>query len=595
MSSFTLRICQINPQVSNLEKNGETIRNQLAEATRENLEPFEKSRKTRIDLLVFPEMVLTGYPPDDLLLRADFHARIATQLERTAEATRAGGPWLLVSAPSPLTPNAAGLPLEREPRCYNSVFLLGDGKIQGRRDKVHLPGQGLFDELRHFKPGGMPGPFSVRGVRIGIPICEDAWFSDVVECLEESGAELIIVINASPYDRYKRDDRQQQAIARVTESGLSLVYVNLVGGQDEWVFDGGSFALDPARRLVARLPDFEECTQDLTFYLHQKIWQPQVPNVPKAAATTGELTTTHSGAHSVSLHPPLSHHEGLWQALVLSVRDYVRKSGFERVVLGLSGGVDSAIVAVIATDALGPDQVSAIILPSPYSSEASAQDAQALADRLFIKTRTLPIGDLMLCADSTLLPGLGGPPDGLAAENLQARLRGLLLMTLANQENRLLLTTGNKSEYGVGYATLYGDMCGAYAPIKDLFKTDLYDLARWHTQEHDMIPESILTKAPSAELRLNQKDSDSLPPYERLDPILRALVEEDASPVDLIEAGHSPQEVAQVARLLSSSEYKRRQAAPGPKLGRRAFGRERRYPIASGPWFAQSEHTGTTA
>ncbi|MEC7852429.1 MAG: NAD+ synthase [Pseudomonadota bacterium] len=509
------------------------------------------------DIVVTPEMYLSGYPCDDLVLRSDFMNEVAAGLSDLAAATSDGGPAIIVGAPH-----------AEDGVVTNAVFVIDDGAVTARRDKVNLPNYGVFDDKRNFIPGEMPGPVLVRGRRVGLPICEDIWTPDVVECLAESGAEIIISLNASPFDHLKPDSRMTHAVSRAVESELPFVYVNMVGGQDELVFDGGSFALAADGSLAAHLPSFSEST--VTIRIDEDFG---------AASLAGQMT------------PPDEGMAALYRGLTLGLRDYVDKNGFPGVVLGLSGGIDSALVAALAVDALGPDRVHAVMMPSPYTSRESLEDAADLAGRLGIRLDEVSIGPAMAAMDGMLEQQFDGADPGIAEENIQSRLRGMILMGISNKHGPMVLATGNKSEYAAGYSTLYGDMCGGFAPIKDVWKVQVFDLCRWRNgnmprggagPEGEIIPLRIIEKPPSAELRPDQKDTDSLPPYERLDDIMRALCEEMVDIETIVARGHDRDEVARASQLLFRAEYKRFQAAPGPKMTALAFGRERRLPLTSG-------------
>ena len=434
--------------------------------------------------------------------------------------------------------------------------------------KNHLPNETVFDEVRIFDAGPLGGPYSVGDTRIGSPICEDAWYEDVSETLSETGAEFLLIPNGSPYDREKLSVRQNIMVARVIETGLPLIYLNMVGGQDDQVFDGGSFALNPGGALAVQLPLFEDTVAHVDLHRGSEGWR--VEDGPKAKI------------------PDLLEQD--YHAMVLGLRDYLRKSGFGKVLLGLSGGIDSAIVATIAADAIGADNVRCVMLPSDYTSESSLQDAKDVAENLGCAYDFVPIKEAQTAITGTLAPLFAGVQPDLTEENVQSRLRGLLLMALSNKFGEMLLTTGNKSEVAVGYATIYGDMAGGYNPIKDLYKTRVFEICRWRNNQHRgwmmaaagaVIPERVITKAPSAELRPDQKDSDSLPDYPVLDGILEMLVDKDASVSECVAAGFAEAEVKQVQHLLYLSEYKRFQSAPGTRLSKKAFWLDRRYPIVN--------------
>jgi NAD+ synthase len=510
------------------------------------------------DLIVFSELFLVGYPPEDLVLKPAFQRAVEEAIGNLAKLTADGGPAILM-----------GAPWKHEGKLYNAVFHLDHGEIKGHRFKVHLPNYGVFDEPRVFSPGDMPGPFQIRGVRIGAPICEDIWYPDVVECLQESGAEILLVPNGSPYDADKFDARQQLSVARINENGLPIAYVNQLGGQDELVFDGGSFVLNSDLSLALQMPIWEEGVVVTNWTRDAKGWR----------CEQGARAKVEEGLESIYL------------ALVQGLRDYVRKNRFPGVVLGLSGGIDSALVAAIAADALGPDKVHCIMLPYRYTSSESLTDAEACAKMIGVKYDVVPIEKPVAGFTDALAKMFEGTQAGVTEENLQSRTRGVLLMAVSNKFGSLLLTTGNKSEVSAGYATLYGDMNGGFNPIKDLYKTKVFALSRWRNAHRPkgclgpvgaVMLERIITRPPSAELRPDQKDEDSLPPYPVLDEILECLVEKEMSIRDIVAMGHDRTVVKRVEHLLYLSEYKRRQAAPGVKITARNFGRDRRYPIVNG-------------
>jgi len=510
------------------------------------------------DLLVLSELFIAGYPPEDLVLKPAFQDACRTAVEAFARDTADGGPGVVIGTPWP-----------EDGKVYNAVALLDDGKVQGLRYKVELPNYGVFDELRVFEVGPLPGPVGFRGLRLGLPICEDIWFEQVSECLLETGAEFLVVPNGSPYWQGKADVRQQVALARVVETGLPMIYANQCGGQDELVFDGGSFGLHADRTLAFQLPQFEEAIATVT-------WRKD-----------GDLGWRCIDGGFAAL-PGLD--EANWRACVLGLRDYVNKTGFPGVVLGLSGGIDSAVVATMAVDALGKDRVHCVMLPYRYTAEESLTDAAALAATLGVRYDIVPIYAPVEGFEAVLKPVFAGRTADITEENLQSRARGTILMAISNKFGSMVLTTGNKSEMSVGYATLYGDMNGGFNPVKDLYKTELYALARWRNTHNPVgalgpggpvIPENIITRAPSAELRENQTDQDSLPPYEVLDDILECLVEGEMRVADVAARGHDIETVRKVERLLYIAEYKRRQAAPGVKITRKNFGRDRRYPIVN--------------
>jgi len=530
------------------------------------LEALEAGRTAGADLVALPEMFLSGYQVLDLSVRPAFLADCEAALGRLAAATADGGPALGIGAPMPA--GRAGEAEQFGGGVYNAYHLIEGGRIRARFAKHHRPNYGVFDEKRLYLEGPAPGPVEIAGCRVGFPICEDMWFPDVAETLEEAGAELLIVPNGSPYDRGKYDARVGHMVARGVETGLPVIYLNLVGGQDDQVFDGGSFAMNPAGRLMVQMPFFRE------------------------AAETVDVTRTNEGWRVAQgpLGPVPDRAEADYRAMVLGTRDYVLKSGFSRVLLGLSGGIDSGLVAAIAVDALGAENVRSVMLPSRFTSDASLEDAAELARLLGCRLDELSIAGAVSAMEQGLGPFFEGLAPDTAEENLQSRLRGAYLMALSNKFGELLLTTGNKSEMAVGYATLYGDMNGAYNPIKDLYKTRVFEAAAWrNTYHHDwmlgpegrVIPERVLTKPPSAELRPDQKDEDSLPPYEVLDAILERLVEDDASVAEIVAEGVDRETVRKVQSLLYINEYKRFQSPPGAKLTKKAFWLDRRYPIVN--------------
>ncbi|MDC1133411.1 NAD+ synthase [Alphaproteobacteria bacterium] len=526
-----------------------------------NIKKLIKVRSTLnkdVDIIVAPELYVTGYPIDDLVLRDDFLELVKNEIEQLAELTKDNNAAIIIGAPR-----------KEKESIKNSVFILDHGKIITYRDKYNLPNSGVFDEQRIFSPGALSGPVKVRDVLIGLPICEDIWTETVIECLCETGAEIILSINASPYSTKKIDQRMSVAVSRVLESKLPLIYLNRVGGQDELVFDGSSFSLSHKGELTSQSYDFKEHTSVITLKKEGENW-----------ICEGEI-------NSVS-----SHLESLYKALVISVRDYVKNNGFPGVILGMSGGIDSALVAAIATDALGPELVKAIMMPSPYTSSESLEDAELASSMLGIDYSYLNIKDGMEEVDN-ILQGFKGPykDPGITEENIQSRLRGLVLMAISNKFGSMVLATGNKSEYAVGYATLYGDMCGGFAVIKDVWKSDVFKLCEWRNLNNpdgllgpngNVIPKRIISKPPSAELRDDQKDTDSLPEYDILDAILKKLVEDNFSLNQIINQGFNIDDVKKISMLLSRSEYKRFQSAPGPKVTEKAFGRDRRYPLTSG-------------
>ncbi|HEX2839722.1 NAD+ synthase [Hyphomicrobium sp.] len=544
-ASLKIALAQLNPIVGDLAGNEQKLR-----AAR------ERAAAEGADLIVFPELFLTGYPPEDLVLRPAFHVAARSRLEALAK-TLGPGPAVLVGT---VWPDQGAI--------YNAVALLDEGTITAVRYKVDLPNYGVFDEKRVFSAGELPSPIAFRGVRLGVPICEDIWKDEVAECLAECGAEILIVPNGSPFDWKKPDLRMNVAVARVTETGLPLAYVNQVGGQDELVFDGASFVLNANHKLACQLPAWEEHIALTEWTKTSDGW----------SCTKGPIYRLPEG-DSTAYH-----------ACVLGLRDYVDKNRFPGVVLGLSGGIDSALVAAMAVDALGADRVHAIMMPYRYTSNQSIADATTCAERLGIRFDTVPIEPAVKGFTETLAPLFAGKTPGITEENIQSRARGVIVMAISNKFGAMVLTTGNKSEMSVGYATLYGDMNGGFNPVKDLYKLEVYRLARWRNENvpvggrgpaGEVIPESIIVRPPTAELRENQTDQDSLPPYDVLDDILACLVEQEMPVQDVIARGHSEDVVRKIERLLYLAEYKRRQAAPGVKISSRNFGRDRRYPITN--------------
>ena len=509
------------------------------------------------DLLVTPELSIVGYPPEDLVLKPALVAAARVQVERLAEATADGGPALLV-----------GAPWLEDGALYNAMLLLDGGRIAGITRKHDLPNYGTFDEKRLFSAGPLPGPMNLRGVRIGVPVCEDMWTPDVCECLAETGAELLIVPNGSPFEVGKDDRRLNLAVTRVVETGLPLVYLNRVGGQDELVFDGASFVLNATRTLAHQLPDWDETIRLTEWTRGETGW----------TCATGELSQQDDDPADV------------YHAMLVGLRDYVNRNRFPGVVLGLSGGIDSALSAAVAVDALGADRVWCVMLPSPFTSQDSLDDAAECARLLGCRLDTVRIEPAMTAFDAMLAPLFEGRARDTTEENIQSRIRGLTLMGLSNKFGPMLLTTGNKSEMSVGYATIYGDMAGGYSVLKDLYKTTVFRVCEWRNAHKPrlglgpagpVMPTNVITKPPTAELRENQTDQDSLPHYDLLDRILYGLVEQERSASDLIAEGLDAATVARIERLLYIAEYKRRQAPPGVKIGRRNFGRDRRYPISN--------------
>jgi NAD+ synthase len=548
MAPNTLKIAlaQLNPIVGDVTGNEAKARAARAEAAR-----------LGADVVMLTELFLSGYSPEDLVLKPAFQDACRQACERLARETADGGPAVLI-----------GVPWVEEGLLYNAFALLDGGTIQAVRFKVDLPNYGVFDEKRVFAQGPLPGPVSFRGVRLGLPICEDIWSDEVVECLAETGSEMLLVPNGSPYWRGKTDERLNIAATRVTESGLPLIYVNQNSAQDELVFDGASFALNADASLACQLPAFQDAIALTVWERGDEGWR--CVEAPKALVEEGD--------------------EANYAACVMGLRDYVEKNRFPGVVLGLSGGIDSALCAAMAVDALGPKRVHCIMLPFRYTSSESLSDAAACAEALGVRYDSISIAPAVEGFEEALAPLFAGRARDITEENLQSRARGTILMSVSNKFGPMVVTTGNKSEMSVGYATLYGDMNGGFNPIKDLYKMEVYRLSalrnRWKPAgalgpDGVVIPENIITKAPTAELRENQKDQDSLPPYEILDAILEGLVEREMRVSELVEQGHDLETVKKVERLLYLAEYKRRQSAPGVKVTKKNFGRDRRYPIVN--------------
>ncbi|PHQ71456.1 MAG: NAD+ synthase [Paracoccus sp.] len=542
---FRLTIGQLNATVGDLSGNARKAR-----------EAWQTARQAGADMLALPEMFITGYQTQDLVLKPAFTQQAMAAVMTVGEAC-VDGPAIGI-----------GGPWRDGDKLYNAYFVFRNGKLVARVLKHHLPYKQLFDELRLFDSGPISGPYVVGDARIGSPICEDSWYPDVAETLAETGAEILVVPNGSPYHREKLDLRMGHMVGRVVETGLPLVYVNMVGGQDDQLYDGASFVLNPGGRKVVQLPPFEEAIAHVDFIRSAEGWQAQ----PGLMATQPDAW------------------EQDYHAMMLGLREYLRKSGFSKVVLGLSGGIDSALVATIAADAIGPDNVRCVMLPSEYTSQDSLDDAADCATRLGTRLDTVHIEGARDAVADALAHLMEGTQPDTTEENIQSRLRGVMLMALSNKFNEMLLTTGNKSEVAVGYATIYGDMAGGYNPIKDLYKTRVFETSRWRNANHrdwmmgpkgEVIPPQIISKPPSAELRPDQKDEDSLPPYEVLDAILEGLVEKDLALKDLVAQGFDAETVKQVEKLLYISEWKRYQAAPGPRISTRAFWLDRRYPLVN--------------
>jgi NAD+ synthase len=547
MSRLIIALAQIPAIVGDISGNRDRLRKARKEAA-----PFGA------DIVMAPELYLSGYPPEDLVLKPAFQEACRAACEELARDTADGGPAALV-----------GLPwVDEEGKLYNAMALLDGGRVEAVRFKVDLPNYGVFDEKRVFAPGPSPGPIVFRGVRVGVPICEDIWGPDPVECILETGGEILLVGNASPYERDKLAIRQNVAVARVVESGLPLIYLNMVGGQDELAFDGGSFALNADRSLGAQLPAFRPMVARTVWERGDNGWR--CIEGPREVVEEGD--------------------EADYSACVMGLRDYVENNRFPGVVLGLSGGIDSALCAAMAVDALGAARVQTVMLPYRFTSNESLSDAAACAKALGVHYDIVPIAEPVEGMEHALKRMFAGKPRDITEENIQSRARGLVLMAISNKTGAMVVTTGNKSEMSVGYATLYGDMNGGFNPIKDLYKMEVFRLAalrnRWKPvralgPDGEVIPQNIIVKPPSAELRENQKDEDSLPPYPVLDGILHGLVEKEMRIADIVAEGYDPETVRKVERLLYLAEYKRRQSAPGVKVGPKNFGRDRRYPIVN--------------
>ncbi|MEJ5019497.1 NAD+ synthase [Ochrobactrum vermis] len=547
LAMLRIAVAQLNPVMGDIAGNLVKARTARAEAAR-----------MKADLILFTELFISGYPPEDLVLKPSFLAACENAVRELASDTADGGPGVII-----------GTPLSRESGLHNSIAVLDGGEIIAERFKVDLPNYGEFDEKRVFQPGPMPGPVNFRGVRIGIPICEDIWGDlGVAETLAESGAEILLVPNGSPYHRAKMDRRHQVVLKQVIETELPMVYANQVGGQDELVFDGGSFAFNADRSLSLQMPQFAEQITLTVWHRENDGWR----------CEDGEKAILPEGL------------EADYSACVLGLRDYVNKNGFKDVVLGLSGGIDSAICAALGVDALGKDRVRCIMLPYRYTSEDSLKDAADCAKALGVRYDIVPISAPVEGFLEALHPLFEGTESGVTEENLQSRARGTILMAVSNKFGSMVVTTGNKSEMSVGYATLYGDMNGGFNPIKDVYKMQVYAMSEWRNSHvpngalgpsGEVIPYNIISKAPSAELRENQTDQDSLPSYPVLDDILECLVENEMSNTEIAERGHPLETVQRIEHLLYLAEYKRRQSAPGVKITKKNFGRDRRYPITN--------------
>ncbi len=541
-----IALAQLNPAMGDISANLAKARAARSQAV-----------KAEADIILFSELFIVGYPPEDLVLKPALQEDAREAVERFALDTADGGPAVLM-----------GAPWVDGGKLYNGFFLLDGGEIAGHTYKVDLPNYGVFDEKRVFAVGPDPTPLTTRGVKIGVPICEDIWTPGPVSCVARTGGEILLVPNGSPFDARKSGVRFHHALSRVKESGLPLVYLNQIGGQDELVFDGRSFVLNADGRCALQMPAFEEATVISDWSRTNKGW----------VCADGEKAELEDG------------HEDVYSAMMLGLKDYVNKNRFPGVVLGLSGGIDSALSAAVAVDALGPDRVRCVMMPSRYTSRDSLDDAEACAKLLGVHYESVAIECMVEAFTGALKPRFTGRAPDTTEENIQSRIRGVILMAISNKFGPMVLTTGNKSEMSVGYATLYGDMCGGYNVLKDIYKTEVFKLAQWRNENLPrralgprgrVMSECIITKPPSAELRADQKDQDSLPPYLFLDGILECLVENEMSFEQVCAKGYHPATVKRIEHLLYTSEYKRRQAPPGVKVSARNFGRDRRYPITN--------------
>ena len=542
---LAIAIAQLNPSVGDIAANLGRLKDAWAEA-----------KSAGADLVVASELFVAGYPPEDLVLKPVFIDACEAAVRGFAKEV-ADGPAVLL-----------GTPWRQDGKLYNAAALLMSGEVAVLRFKHDLPNYGVFDEKRVFAAGPCPGPIAFKGVRLGVMVCEDMWSPDSAETLQESGAELLIVINGSPYELDKHEERLKLARVRVTEAELPLLYVNQVGGQDELVFDGGSFALAADGGLRIQAPEWRSAMVMTHWRREAQGWTVE----PGLQAERGDTLAS------------------IYHAMVLGLADYVRKNNFPGIVLGLSGGIDSALTAAVAVDALGADRVHCVMMPSPYTSTESLEDAAACANLLSCELRSIDIGPAMKAYDALLKPSFAGKDADITEENIQSRIRGMTLMALSNKFGWIVVSTGNKSEMSAGYATLYGDMCGGFSVLKDVYKMTVFELSRFRNARRlngmlgpagDVMPQRVIDKPPSAELKPNQKDEDSLPPYKVLDDILECLIEHEMAVPDIVARGHDEATVRRIWRMLDRAEYKRRQAPPGVKITRRAFGRDRRYPITN--------------
>ncbi|MFM9842941.1 MAG: NAD+ synthase [Dongiaceae bacterium] len=544
--TLNISLAQQNPVLGDVEGNISKIRKGRAEAKAQGA-----------DLVIYSELNVCGYPPEDLVLKPSFQEACESAVTKLAAETADGGPALIV-----------GSPWREDGKLYNAAVLLDQGRVAAARYKCDLPNYGVFDEKRVFTPSPPQGPVNFRNVRLGVMVCEDMWYPTVTECLAETGAEILMLGNGSPYEYEKHDGRIQLAVQRVKESALPIIYVNQVGGQDELVFDGASFVVDGDYNLKAQLPAFTEAVSLTRWQRQGDHWR----------CVAGELTKPLGGLPSI------------YAAMTLGLRDYVEKNRFPGVLLGLSGGIDSAITAAVAVDALGPDRVHAVMMPSPYTSQESLDDAAEVARLLGIRLDTVSIEPAMKAFAEMLKKQFAGTNEDITEQNIQSRARGLTLMALSNKFGHMVLSTGNKSEMSVGYATLYGDMCGGYSVLKDVYKTTVFALSRWRNEIRlpdargpagRVMPDNVIVRPPTAELKADQKDEDDLPRYATLDKILECLIENEMGVDEIVARGHDRATVERIWRMLDRAEYKRRQAPPGVKITRRAFGRDRRYPITN--------------
>ena len=550
-ATFRLTLAQLNPTLGAIEANAALA-----------YDAWAQGRDAGAQMVALTEMFITGYQTQDLVLKPAFVADAMRAVQALAEKIK-DGPALGV-----------GAPCLKDGALYNAYYVLQDGKIAATVLKHELPNSDVFDEKRIFTSAPPQGPCQIGPLRVGIPICEDAWHADVCETLAETGAQILLVPNGSPYHRGKPEVRTNLMVYRVVDTGLPLVYLNMIGGQDDQVFDGASFVLNPGGALAAQLPQFDACITHIDFEETAEGWR-ALPGVKALLPKS---------------------YEADYRAMVMSLKDYLGKTGFKKVLLGLSGGIDSAIVATIAADAIGPENVRCVMLPSAYTSRHSLEDAAEVAHALGCRLDTVPIAGPQEAVGAALAPLFAGTKPDVTEENIQSRLRGLLLMAMSNKFGEMLLTTGNKSEVAVGYCTIYGDMSGGYNPLKDLYKTRVFETCRWRNANHrpwmlapagQVIPPRVIDKPPSAELRPDQKDEDSLPPYPVLDAILEGLVDNDLSVADLVAKGFDRTTVKKIEHLVYISEYKRFQSAPGTRLTKRAFWLDRRYPVAN-RWRDQS-------